>query len=219
MPPKPTPKTRGDYIETDTGNKVARKSQLYGTQHIILGGRTVVQPHVCIRGDLVRSAPPSNQTATTGTSTTDATTTPANGATAGTKPPPPSPSTTITIGRYTHLSHSTLLRPPSRLHRSTLSHHPLKISDNVLIHPSCIIEAALIGEHVVIGAGSVVGKMVVIRDWVRVLEGSVVPAGMVVPSGVVVGGRPARVVGEVGEGWGVGGGEGGGLRGLWRGVG
>ena len=70
-----------------------------------------------------------------------------------------------------------------------------------------------------IGAGSVVGKMVVIRDWVRVLEGSVVPAGMVVPSGVVVGGRPARVVGEVGEGWGVGGGEGGGLRGLWRGVG
>lgn len=31
---------------------------------------------------------------------------------------------------------------------------------------------------------------------------------MVIPSGSVVGGRPARVIGEVGEGWGVSGGGG-----------
>jgi dynactin-5 len=49
---------------------------------------------------------------------------------------------------------------------------------------------------------------------------------MVVPPGVVVGGRPARIVGEVGEGWGVvvgGGGpeewvEGGDLRGVVRSI-
>jgi dynactin 5 len=60
-----------------------------------------------------------------------------------------------------------------------------------------------------------------------VLDDSIVPAGMVVPPGVVVGGRPARIVGEVGEGWGVavggGGGaeewvEGGDLRGVVRSI-
>ncbi|KAK0755099.1 trimeric LpxA-like protein [Schizothecium vesticola] len=43
---------RGEYIETDTGNKVARKATLVGTQNIMLGGKTVIQPEVMIRGDL-----------------------------------------------------------------------------------------------------------------------------------------------------------------------
>lgn len=41
-----------------------------------------------------------------------------------------------------------------------------------------------------------------------------VPAGMVVAGGSVVGGRPARWVGSVGEGWGVGEWDGGGLEGV-----
>ena len=58
-----------------------------------------------------------------------------------------------------------------------------------------------------------------VKDRVKILPGTVVPAGMVVPSGSVVGGRPGRVVGEVGEGWGVReGGEGGEGREVWRGV-
>ena len=32
---------------------------------------------------------------------------------------------------------------------------------------------------------------------------------MVVPVGSIVGGKPGRIIGEVGEGWGVGGGAGG----------
>lgn len=39
-----------------------------------------------------------------------------------------------------------------------------------------------------------------IKDCVRVLDGSVVPPGMTIPSFSVVGGRPARVVGELAEG-------------------
>lgn len=55
----------------------------------------------------------------------------------------------------------------------------------------------------------------IIRDNVKVLPHSVVPANMVIPSNSVVGGRPARVVGELGEGWGVVAGAGaGGLGGL-----
>lgn len=90
------------------------------------------------------------------------------------------------------------------------------------IAPHCVIEGAAIGSHVHIGAGSVVGKFVIVKDRVKILPGTVVPAGMVVPSGSVVGGRPGRVVGVVGEGWGVGGGgevEGGEGRERWRAVG
>ena len=83
-----------------------------------------------------------------------------------------------------------------------------------------MVEAVSIGDHVVVGAGAVVGKNVVLKDGVKVLEGCVVPAGMVVASGSVVGGRPGRVVGEVGDGWGMYEGmEGGDMRELWRGVG
>lgn len=68
-----------------------------------------------------------------------------------------------------------------------------------------------------------VGKMAILKDGCVVLRGAVVPGGMVVGPGLVVGGRPARVLGSTGVGWGVGedvvGGEGGGLREVWRGVG
>ena len=66
------------------------------------------------------------------------------------------------------------------------------------------------------------GPLCILRDYVKVLEGAVLPPGMVVASGLVVGGRPARVVGEGGEGWGMGDGvevEGGEGRERWRGVG
>ncbi|TVY57402.1 Dynactin subunit 5 [Lachnellula cervina] len=47
--------TKGEYIETDTGNKVSRRSQIIGTTNIILGGKTVIQAEVIIRGDLLRA--------------------------------------------------------------------------------------------------------------------------------------------------------------------
>ncbi|EDN91644.1 hypothetical protein SS1G_01048 [Sclerotinia sclerotiorum 1980 UF-70] len=50
---------KGEYIETDTGNKVSRRSQIIGTTNIILGGKTVIQAEVIIRGDLLRTLPPS----------------------------------------------------------------------------------------------------------------------------------------------------------------
>ena len=49
------------------------------------------------------------------------------------------------------------------------------------------------------------------------LPNSVVPAFMVIPAGSVVGGQPARILGEVGEGWGIspGAAAGGGGTGDW----
>ncbi|KAM5466671.1 hypothetical protein MauCBS54593_005928 [Microsporum audouinii] len=197
---------KGEYIETDTGNKVSRRNQVHGTQHIILGGKTVIQADVCIRGDLYRQQSSAAAAAATGGS-------------AGSKVAPNTPSIAVTIGRYTYLSRSCLLRPPSRLHRGVHSYYPLKMGDHVFVGENSVVEAATVGNHVHIGRDVVVGSMAILKDYVVVLDGAVVPAGMVVPSWSVVGGAPARVVGEVGEGYGVEGAEGGMARERYRLVG
>ncbi|PYI10432.1 trimeric LpxA-like protein [Aspergillus sclerotiicarbonarius CBS 121057] len=200
MPPK-APK--GEYIETDTGNKISRRSLIHGTQHIILGGKTVIQADAVIRGDLYRSS--------SSASSTD----PQQAAAAT----PNSPSVAITVGRYSYISRQAILRPPSRLHRGVYSFYPLKIGDHVFVGERAVVEAATVGNHVHIGKDAVVGSMAILKDFAYVLDGAVVAPGMVVPSWCVVGGAPARIVGEVGEGYGVEGAEGGMARERYRLVG
>ncbi|KAE8146366.1 trimeric LpxA-like protein [Aspergillus avenaceus] len=196
MPPKVA---KGEYIETDTGNKISRRSQIHGTQHIILGGKTVIQAEAVIRGDLYRSSTSSSSTSSEGT--------------------PGSPSVAITIGRYSYISKQAVLRPPSRLHRGVHSFYPLKIGDHVFVGERAVVEAASVGNHVHVGKDAVIGSMAILKDFAYVLDGAVVAPGMVVPSWCVVGGAPARIVGEVGEGYGVEGAEGGLARERYRVVG
>ncbi len=85
-----------------------------------------------------------------------------------------------------------------------------------MIGEDSVVEAACIGNHCVIGKGAVIGKHVILKDCVKVLPDCVVPPGMVVPSQTVIGGRPGRIVGEVGDGWGTAGGEGSDLREAYR---
>ena len=79
----------------DTGNKVARKATLVGTQNIMLGGKTVIQQEVMIRGDLIRSL----QTSSSSSGST------------------PASNTAVAIGRYCFLSRGCCLRPPGRLYK------------------------------------------------------------------------------------------------------
>ncbi|KAL8707346.1 MAG: hypothetical protein Q9225_007772, partial [Loekoesia sp. 1 TL-2023] len=81
-----TSKPKSDWVETETGNKVSRRSQLHGTQHITLGGRCVIHPTVCIRGDLVR--PPPSSSSDPPTSTTKS----------------KGPLTSVSLGKYTILN-------------------------------------------------------------------------------------------------------------------
>ena len=144
----PTLTSGSRYKFKDTGNKVSRRSQVHGTQHIILGGKTVIQAEVCIRGDLFRQ-----QSTTTHTTTTSPASDPA---------PPPSansPAVAVSVGRYTYLSRSCLLRPPSRLHRGVHSFFPLKIGDHVFVGEKAVVEAASVGNHVQIGKEAVIGSM------------------------------------------------------------
>ncbi|KAK4670638.1 uncharacterized protein QC763_214200 [Podospora pseudopauciseta] len=170
---------RGEYIETDTGNKVARKATLVGTQNIMLGGKTVIQPEVMIRGDLVRSIQSSS-------SSSSSSGTPNN--------------TAVAIGRYCFLSRASCLRPPGRFYKGAFTYMPLRMGDHVFVGPSSVIQAASIGSHVHIGARVVVGEFAIIKDYVRVLDETVIPPNMVIPSFSIVAGQPARVIGEVPEG-------------------
>lgn len=73
---------------------MARKATLVGTQNIMLGGKTVIQQEVMIRGDLIRSLPSSSSSS------------------GG----PPN-NTAVAIGRYCFLSRGCCLRPPGRLYK------------------------------------------------------------------------------------------------------
>lgn len=155
----------------------------------------MIQGEAVIRGDLHRTASSSSEQPST------------------------TPSVAINVGRYSYISKQAILRPPSRLHRGVHSYYPLKIGDHVFVGEMAVVEAATVGNHVSIGREAVVGAMAILKDFVVVLDGAVVPAGMVVPSWCVVGGRPARIVGEVGEGFPVEGAEGGMARERYRMVG
>lgn len=160
-----------------------------------------------IRGDLYRTS------STTAASLTE------DPSAAAAAAPTPTPSVAITVGRYSYISKAAILRPPSRHHRGQHSFYPLKIGDHVFVGERAVVEAATVGNHVHIGKEAVIGGMAILKDFSVVLDGAVVPAGMVVPSWCVVGGRPARIIGEVGEGYGVEGAEGGLARERYRVVG
>jgi dynactin-5 len=125
-----------------------------------------------------------------------------------------------------------------------MAYYPMRIGDNVFIGksppfslwqkhiaanpckgPNCHISAIAISSHVYIGANAVLSPFCIIKDNCKILPNTVVPPNMVVPVGSIVGGKPGRIIGEVGEGWGVGGGasgeswvEGGELRDLVRSI-
>jgi len=81
---------------------VARKANLVGTQNIMLGGKTVIQPEAMIRGDLTRLNPPSSS----------------SGAAA------PGSNTAVSIGRYCFLDRGCCLRPPSRMYKGYVVNYP-----------------------------------------------------------------------------------------------
>lgn len=159
---------------------MARKATLVGTQNIMLGGKTVIQPEVMIRGDLARSSPSLSSSAS------------GSGA--------PANNTAVSIGRYCFLSRGCILRPPGRMYKGTFTYMPLRMGDHVFVGQSAVVQAASIGSHVHIGEEVVVGEFAIIKDYTRILDGTVVPPNMVIPSFSIVAGKPARVIGEVPEG-------------------
>lgn len=168
----------------------------------MLGGKTVIMAGVCLRGDLCRRTEPA-----------------ADGEKEKTH------STAISIGRSTVVSMNTTVRPPMRLHKGQMTFIPMRIGDNVFIGPNSHISSASISSHVYIGANCVLSPLCMVKEGCKILPNTVVPPAMTIPAGTVVGGRPARILSDVGDGWGQGGGgegeewvEGGDLRALVRSI-
>jgi len=165
----------------DTGNKISRRAKIEGKPNIMLGGRTVIMADVYLRGDLHRFSSSES----------------------GIRDDPKAgPTTAISIGRYTVVATGCTLRPPCRISKGQMSYYPIRIGDNVFIGPGAHISAIAISNHVYIGAGAVLSPFCMIKENCKILPGTVVPANMVVPAGSIVGGKPGRILGEVGEGWG-----------------
>lgn len=203
--------TKGEYIETETGNKISRLAQVVGAKHIVLAGKCVIQQGTVIRGDLIRPQQPPKPSETN-----------LDPKSAAKKPSQPS---SVHLGRYVFVSTNCTLHPPSRMDRTgvkdaegrdktQLTYYPLRITDHVYIGPNSHIRAAEIRSNVHIGAGVTVGNFCVIKDNVKVLDGAVLPANSVWPSNSIVGGSPARVVGELAEAWASGSAAGGGGAGV-----
>lgn len=96
-----------------------------------------------------------------------------------------------------------------RMSRGQMTFYPLKIGDNVFIGPGTHVACLSISSNVHIGPNCVLSNFCVIRESCKLLPGTVVPPSMIIPPGSIVAGKPARIVGEIGEGWGQGaGGEG-----------
>lgn len=160
----------------------------------------MIQHDVVIHGNLVRPAQPRPPSQTSGD-----------------QKPSSQEQTSIHLGRYVFISPGCTLHPPSRLTTATNQHGEpaqtvtyfvLRISDYVFIGPNTHVRAAEIRSNVYIGANCSIGNMVIIKDNVKILDGAVLPANSVWASGSIVAGKPARVIGELGEGWGGGGSSG-----------
>lgn len=91
-----------------------------------------------------------------------------------------------------------------RYHNGKTSYYPMRIGDSVFIGQGTHVSSAVISSHAHIGENCVLGAFSMLKEYCKVLPNTVVPPHMTVPPGTIVAGRPARIIGEVGDGHGQG---------------
>jgi len=120
----------------------------------------------------------------------------------------------VRIGRYCHLGHKTIIRPPSyssslgiissgakpgkggSVSSMPLQFLPLLVGSHTRIGTDCIIESASIGSSCSIGNSCVISKRVVIKDCCYIHDGTVIPPDTVIPPFSRVLGCPGRICNE-----------------------
>lgn len=170
-----------DYILTESGNHISRHGlKLVNTQGIVLGGKTIIESDVTIRGDARVSMSPANGEQS------------------------PQSRSTVTVGRYCRLEAGCSLIPPRCkpvLPCNTLEatakvdeedHFAMKIGDYVQVGRGSRISSLVLGSYVRIGRDVVLADLCIVKDGVVIEDGTFVPPYTVVPPFTRLGGRPAR---------------------------
>ncbi|POY72392.1 hypothetical protein BMF94_4696 [Rhodotorula taiwanensis] len=167
-------KSKSPWIKTDTGNLVSRSCTITGTQNIVLGGKSILQPGGVLRGDLRRAGAAGPGGKETGT-------------------------VTLAMGKYCNIGEGVVLRPPYKTYKGVFSYYPMKIGDLVTIGAGSVVEAATIGTGVEIGKNCIIGSLAILKDFCKVADGAVVGPGTVVPSLTEWSGSPAILTGQLPE--------------------
>ncbi|GAA5938784.1 dynactin subunit 5 [Sporobolomyces koalae] len=163
------------FIQTETGNIVSRQSVIYGSQNIVLAGKSILSPGCVLRGDLRRSAATSSTTS-------------GGGATV-----------VIAMGKYCFVGEQSVLRPCYKTFKGTFSYYPMKIGDYVTIGAGSVVEAASIGTGVEIGKNCIIGPLSILKDYCKIADGAILGAGTIVPSLTEWSGSPAKSIQQLAE--------------------
>lgn len=164
-----------EYIETDSGTRISRKSHIKGAQYIIIGGKTLIQDSVTLRGDLHNPPKPSSKT---------------------TDP-------IIALGKYSILRSGCTVSPPRRRQAQTTGAEPteisclVKIGSYTYIGANTNVQAAAIGTCVYVGDNVTIGPFAIIKDCVVIEDGTQVPPYAVIPPFSRVAGVPAKVTAKL----------------------
>jgi dynactin-5 len=195
------------FIETQSGNRVHRKSILCGAQRIVLEGKTTIHSAVMLRGDLAK--------VTVGRLTHICNNTVIR----------PCNRVKKCVDGLFCLKRSIVLRS---IHNAALfiftsgvvSYFNLNIGSHVYIGADCVISAAVIGSHVKIGNNVIIvssrifvvlhflfadvifvmqDDRCILKDCCEILPNSTLAKDTVVPPMVIMGGSPAVIVGHLPE--------------------
>lgn len=101
------------FIKTETGNVVSRQALIYGSQNIVLSGKSILAPNCVLRGDLRRVATSSSSTSGGGGGG-------GGGATV-----------VIAMGKYCFVGESTILRPCYKTYKGSVL--PIRRADFLVV--------------------------------------------------------------------------------------
>ncbi|XP_055347775.1 dynactin subunit 5-like [Paramacrobiotus metropolitanus] len=159
-----------DYVETNTGNKVSKKTILCGSQQILLSGKSILEHDSVIRADL--------STVKIGRYFVLS-----HGAILKPSYKP--------LARVQSTPQSAAAVPISFMYSS------LNIGDFVYIGEKSVVQAASIGSHVYIGHNCVVSRGCVLRDCISIADNTFVAPDTIIPPFTIFAGNIGKEVGEL----------------------
>ncbi len=105
----------------------------------------------------------------------------------------------IRIGARSNIQDGTVIHCDSD--KGGMVGFPTIIEDDALVGHMCMLHGCTVGSNALVGLGSIVMDGCVVEAGAMLAAGAMLTPGKAVPSGQMWGGRPARFMRELDEGW------------------